>query len=108
MVLCPDNRLSEPARTVEDNLRTVRQAGHTRYPLCEDDLTTVIGIVHVKDLLRAQSASNGRPDLRKVARKVPFLPETLRLDQAHSWNSSAIARPPSPCSSTSSAASSAW
>jgi len=68
------------SRPVEDNLRVARQAGHTRYPLCEDDLTTVIGMIHVKDLVRAGAASNGRPDLRKLARKVPFLPESLRLD----------------------------
>jgi CBS domain containing-hemolysin-like protein len=61
-------------------LRIARQAGHTRYPLCEDDLTTVIGMIHVKDLFRAGGVANGRLDLRKWARKVPFLPETLRLD----------------------------
>jgi CBS domain containing-hemolysin-like protein len=61
-------------------LRVARQAGHTRYPLCEDDLTTVIGMIHVKDLFRAGASSNGRPDLRKWARDVPFLPETMRLD----------------------------
>ena len=65
---------------MEDNLRLARQAGHTRYPLCEDDLTTVIGMVHVKDLFRAGAAANGRLDLRKWSRKVPFLPETLSLD----------------------------
>src|SRR5262249_30260552 len=66
--------------SLEDNLRIARQAGHTRYPLCEDDLTTVIGMVHVKDLFRAGASGNGRIDLRKWSRKVPFLPETLRLD----------------------------
>ncbi|HEY2157199.1 MAG TPA: hemolysin family protein [Isosphaeraceae bacterium] len=81
MVPRPDVVYLSLARPVEDNLRTVRQAGHTRYPLCEDDLTTVIGIIHVKDLFRASVGSNGRPDLRKIARKVPFLPETLHLDQ---------------------------
>jgi CBS domain containing-hemolysin-like protein len=68
------------SRPLEDNLRIARQAGHTRYPLCEDDLTTVIGMIHVKDLFRAGASSNGRLDLRKWARKVPFLPEMLRLD----------------------------
>ena len=82
MVPRPDVVYLSLSRPVEDNLRTVRQAGHTRYPLCEeDDLTTVKGIIHVKDLLRAYTSSNGRPDLRKIARKVPFLPETLRADQ---------------------------
>jgi CBS domain containing-hemolysin-like protein len=81
MIPRPDIVYLSLARPLEDNLRTVRQAGHTRFPLCEDDLTTVIGLIHVKDLLRATAASNGRPDLRRIARNVPFLPETLRLDQ---------------------------
>jgi len=81
MVPRPDVVYLSLARPLEHNLRTVRQAGHTRFPLCVDDLTTVIGIIHVKDLLRASAGSNGRPDLRKIARKVPFMPETLRLDQ---------------------------
>lgn len=80
MVPRPDIVYLNLSRPVEDNLRVARQAGHTRYPLCEDDLTTVIGMIHVKDLFRAGASSNGRPDLRKLARKVPFLPESLRLD----------------------------
>jgi CBS domain containing-hemolysin-like protein len=80
MVPRPDIAYLSLSRSLEDNLRTARQAGHTRYPLCEDDLTTVIGMIHVKDLFRSGSAANGRLDLRKWARDVPFLPETLGLD----------------------------
>ncbi len=81
MVPRPDIVYLSLSRPLEDNLRVARQAGHTRYPLCEDDLTTVIGMIHVKDLFRAGGASNPRPDLRKAARRVPFLPVSLRLDQ---------------------------
>lgn len=79
MIPRPDIVYVSLSRPVEDNLRIARQTGHTRFPLCEDDLTTVIGMIHVKDLFR--SSNGGRPDLRRLARKVPFLPETLRLDQ---------------------------
>lgn len=80
MVPRPDIVYLSMGRSLEDNLRVARQAGHTRYPLCADDLTSVIGMIHVKDLFRAGTAANGRPDLRKWARQVPFLPETLSLD----------------------------
>src|SRR5512135_1762207 len=80
MVPRPDIVYLSLSRPLEDNLRIARQAGHTRYPLCEEDLTTVIGMIHVKDLFRAGAISNGRIDLRKWMRPVPFLPETLRLD----------------------------
>src|SRR5262249_56952792 len=81
MVPRPDIAYLSLALPLEENLRIARQAGHTRYPLCEDDLTTVIGMIHVKDLFRLGSAGSDRPDLRKVAREVPFLPESMRLDR---------------------------
>jgi CBS domain containing-hemolysin-like protein len=81
MVPRPDIVYLSLSRPLEDNLRIARQAGHTRYPLCEDDLTTVLGMIHVKDLFRLGGPSNARPDLRKASRRVPFLPESLRLDQ---------------------------
>jgi CBS domain containing-hemolysin-like protein len=80
MIPRPDIVYMSLSRSLDDNLRIARQTGHTRFPLCEDDLTTVIGMIHVKDLFRAGPTHNGRPDLRKLARNVPFLPETLHLD----------------------------
>jgi CBS domain containing-hemolysin-like protein len=81
MVPRPDIVYLSLSRPLEDNLRIARQAGHTRFPLCEDDLTSVIGMIHVKDIFRTGSYQNGRVDLRQLARKVPFLPVMLRLDQ---------------------------
>ncbi|MFI5458725.1 MAG: hemolysin family protein [Isosphaerales bacterium] len=81
MVPRPDIVYLSLARSLEDNLRLARQAGHTRFPLCEDDLSTVIGLIHVKDVFRAGAYQNGRSELRQLARNIPFLPVTLRLDQ---------------------------
>ena len=81
MIPRPDIVYLSLSRPVEDNLRIARQAGHTRYPLCEDDLTSVIGMIHVKDLFRAGGSANYRPDLRKALRKTPSFPASLRLDQ---------------------------
>ena len=81
MIPRPDIVYLSLARPLEDNLRLARQAGHTRFPLCEDDLSTVIGMIHVKDVFRSGSYQNGRTELRQLVRKLPFLPVTLRLDQ---------------------------
>ena len=81
MIPRPDIVYLSLARPLEDNLRLARQAGHTRFPLCEDDLSTVIGMIHVKDIFRSGAYQNGRTELRQLARKIPFLPVTLRLDQ---------------------------
>jgi CBS domain containing-hemolysin-like protein len=81
MVPRPDIVYLSLSRPLEDNLRLARQAGHTRFPLCEDDLSSVIGMIHVKDIFRAGAYQNGRTELRQLARKALFLPVTLRLDQ---------------------------
>jgi CBS domain containing-hemolysin-like protein len=81
MVPRPDIVYLSLSRPLDENLRLARQAGHTRFPLCEDDLTTVIGMIHVKDVFRSGTLQNGRLDLKQLSRKVPFLPVTLRLDQ---------------------------
>jgi CBS domain containing-hemolysin-like protein len=80
MVPRPDIVYLSLNRPVDENLRIARRAGHTRFPLCEDDLTRVIGMLHVKDLFRSGGSDDGRPDLRQIAREVPFLPESLKLD----------------------------
>jgi CBS domain containing-hemolysin-like protein len=79
MIPRPDIVYLSLARPLDENLRIARQAGHTRFPLCEDDLTSVVGMIHVKDIFR--NGQNGRIDLRQLARKAPYLPVTLRLDQ---------------------------
>lgn len=80
MVPRPDIVYLSLSRSLEDNMRVARQTGHTRFPLCEEDMTTVVGMIHVKDLFRAGASGNGRIDLKKWAREVPFLPESMRLD----------------------------
>ena len=80
MVPRPDVVYLSLARSTDENMRIARQAGHTRFPLCEDDLTTVVGMIHVKDLFRL-GAADARPDLRKISRTVSFLPESIHLDQ---------------------------
>lgn len=65
-------------KSVEENLEVARESGHTRFPLCEEDLDHVIGLVHIKDLFRA-----GGPveDIGSVMREIAFVPETLELDR---------------------------
>ena len=82
MVPRPDVVYLSLSNPLEENLRMARRTRHTRFPLCEDDLTRVIGLIHVKDLFQRAAAPGGaRIDLRELAREIPFLPESLHLDQ---------------------------
>lgn len=63
--------------SAEENLRILRESGHSRLPLCEVGLDSVIGIVHAKDLLRFRK--DEPVDLKTLARKPIFVPDTQPL-----------------------------
>jgi len=55
-------------KTWEENLAVVRERRFSRYPVCEENLDTAVGFVHVKDLyLRSGSEP---PDLRALCRSL--------------------------------------
>ena len=64
----------------DTKLRVVAESGHTRFPLCNEDLDQIVGIVHVKDLFRNLFDEKGASSLEEIARDPLFLPETIRLD----------------------------
>ncbi|MBI4422334.1 MAG: DUF21 domain-containing protein [Elusimicrobia bacterium] len=61
------------AKGWEENLAVIRARRFSRYPLCEGDLDSVIGMIHVKDLLFASWSEGGStrmPDLRSLKREI--------------------------------------
>jgi putative hemolysin len=50
---------------------------HTRFLVCDGDLDTVLGMVHVQDFL-AEILAGSAPDLRRLLRKPLFVPSSLR------------------------------
>src|SRR5207245_3677745 len=65
---------------IAELVATARQHHFSRFPVFHDDVDHVIGIVQVKDLVGVDRASHAKA--RDVMRKVPIMPETMRLDQA--------------------------
>ncbi|MBX3052895.1 MAG: HlyC/CorC family transporter [Caldilineaceae bacterium] len=55
---------------------------HSRYPIYQDDLDTIIGLLHIKDLARQRLSGDGPINLREMAKRRPVLvaPDTLQLD----------------------------
>lgn len=62
----------------EENLAIIEGTRHSRFPLCESDFDSVIGIIHTKDFLPSLR-SGEPPDLRKLARPPIIVPETQRV-----------------------------
>lgn len=65
--------------SVEQLQATLASAPFTRYPVYRDTLDTVVGMVHVKDLLRC--VARRRSLSPELVRDVPFVPETAVMDE---------------------------
>lgn len=64
----------------EDNLEIIRGRRFSRYPLCENGLDSVIGMIHVKDLLL--KAKLGQPgELKRLRREIAEVLETDPLEK---------------------------
>jgi putative hemolysin len=63
--------LSEP---VEVNRQQMIQSHHSRFPVCQDNLDNVLGVVHVTDIL-ARSLAGESFDFTAILRQPVFVPE---------------------------------
>jgi putative hemolysin len=63
------------ATPVDDVLKQVADAAHSRYPVYRDTVDNVIGVLHAKDLLRAV-ARRETSELEPILRPVAFVPES--------------------------------
>lgn len=61
---------------LEENLKRVAAAEHSRFPVCRGGLGDVIGIVNAKQILN-QTLLGGTPDLAAIAQPAVFVPEAL-------------------------------
>jgi putative hemolysin len=65
---------------LNDVLAIVTEKGHSRIPVYEENIDNIVGILHVKDLLRCWYEYRQEVDLRDVLRPPLFVPETKRID----------------------------
>lgn len=63
-----------------ETLEAVIEDGFSRIPCYEDSIDNIIGIVHLKDILK-KMRQNGEVDIRPIVRPVSFVPETKRIGQ---------------------------
>ncbi len=75
-----DIELLSLAQPPDANLERLRQTAHSRLPLCDVGLDTIIGFIHTKDLV-GLSLAPGDIDLRELAREAIFVPDTMGLTE---------------------------
>lgn len=69
------------SNTTQSNLQIAKEAGHTRFPLCDGDLDRVIGLVNIKDIIWEMEDSDNLINLYDLKRPILFVPEGKPLDQ---------------------------
>ncbi|CAA6679487.1 MULTISPECIES: hemolysin family protein [unclassified Lentimonas] len=65
----------------ESNLEVMKQAGHTRFPLCRGNLDDCVGILHIKDMFRFGGALE-ELDPMKLKRTVAMFDLETPLEEA--------------------------
>ena len=63
--------------SVSSVLRICLQTGFSRIPIFQDNLSRIVGFVHIKDLLR--SRVDGTNNTSGILRTVTFIPETMNV-----------------------------
>lgn len=76
--------LFDGSAMLSDVLRSVNEGSFSRYPVYEDDDENVIGVIHIRDMLRQVSQSTedelrGIP-LKDICTETMYIPETKRID----------------------------
>ena len=67
--------------SLEEAFQLVSENAHTRLPVCDDDLDSIVGVLHVKDLIRPMSGLlENPPSIRELLRPVHYVPETKPVD----------------------------
>lgn len=65
--------------TDEEIKNTIIESGFSRYPIYENDLNDVIGIMNSREFLINLNSEHPKP-LRNIIRKAYFIPESIRAD----------------------------
>jgi len=68
---------------IEELLQIINDSGHSRIPLYEESLDNILGIIYAKDMLSfvRQSDKTPKVNLKKIARKAIFVPETKLISE---------------------------
>ena len=56
------------------------ERGHSRLPVYEENIDSILGIVHARDVMAAMTSQNLEQNIRDIMRPAFIIPETKRLD----------------------------
>jgi CBS domain containing-hemolysin-like protein len=65
---------------IADVAPQVATSTYTRFPVYEENLDTIYGMVHVKDIIAAVGSGRGEEQVRAIMRPVLVVPEAVHID----------------------------
>jgi CBS domain containing-hemolysin-like protein len=68
----------EADASIEELIRVVTESGHSRLPVYDDNLDNIVGIIHVKDVLKGITGERPPDSIRVLMRAPFFIPENKR------------------------------
>lgn len=83
----------ELSEKLEDVIEVILDSNNSRFPVYDDNIDHIVGILHIKDAINANRDKNNRKkSLEKIEgiyREVKFIPETRKIDSLFSTMRSA-------------------
>ncbi len=81
-VMTPRTRVQAiPINIAKDKLlKVVTESRHSRFPVYERDRDHIVGIVHLKDMIRQTMKSDSQFDVRLILRTAPSVPEDFSVE----------------------------
>lgn len=67
--------------TFDEALEFIRNNNHTRFPLCDQDKDTIVGMIHIRDILEHTGDKEDIGALAKISRKILFVPENKSISE---------------------------
>jgi CBS domain containing-hemolysin-like protein len=65
---------------IADLAPQVASSIYTRFPVYEENLDTIVGMVHIKDVVAAMGSNRGEAKIREIMRPVLVVPESVHID----------------------------
>lgn len=66
--------------TINECITQVRESRHSRFPVYHDSIDDVIGVIHVKDLLKLCSNEQGNVPVKQIVKKISFVPAAMPIN----------------------------
>ncbi|MEA2107844.1 MAG: hemolysin family protein [Pseudomonadota bacterium] len=67
--------------SLQEIIPTINERGFSRYPVFEDNLDNIIGILYAKDMLKYLQEDLDKITARQIIRPVYFIPETKKIQE---------------------------